>query len=827
MKQGLDAETAKYLLQKYGYNEIPTLRRRHIGHIAKQVVSEPMFKLLLACGGLYALLGEYRESLSLLSWVFIIIIISFFQHRKTERALEAIKSLSAPRALVLRNGEELRISGREVVPGDIMIVQEGDRVAADAYVLESVNLMADESLLTGESVPVRKKISDGQIEKEETSVYSGTLITQGRGVVKATHTGTQTRFGKIGVSIGQIESTDTPLQQETKKLVRTLFVSGLCISAIVVVAFWISRDSLMDAILSGLSVAMALLPEEIPVVLTLFMALGAWRLAHQKVLTRKSSAIEALGAATVLCSDKTGTITENKMKVASVYFRQQYYYSDNINKHKNELISLITSAFMATPEHSADPMEKAIVDLYNSYDYTKNEYRLIKEFTWSPTLFAVTRWVENIKDQRCTAYCKGSPEAVLDMCHISAEEKTKTEKEQHRLASEGFRVLAIAMRQMENQKIPEKQEEISFEFLGLLAFEDPIRAEVPDAITLCREAGVRVIMMTGDYPETARTIAKQTGLLRTGEVIGGSELQKMDEATIQQQIQSVSVFARIMPQQKLQIIRALQHNGEVVAMTGDGVNDAPALKAADIGIAMGMKGTDVAREASSLVLLDDNFASIVNGIRLGRRIYDNIQKAMSYILAIHLPIIGLVLIPAFLSDVPVLLFPLHIVFMELIIDPVCSIAFESEKEELDIMHRPPRLKGTKLFNLSKQLGSFWEGLMLLAMLYAVYFFLAQKNMQEAEIRGVVFVALILGNIFLFLSKLTPLSVFRIRDLTFNKTALLFAAMAVIILVLILVIPGLQNLFSITAPRLNFLLMGIGGPLLFLLWMETKKFFIKK
>jgi Ca2+-transporting ATPase len=823
MHQGLDSATAKSLLQKNGYNEIPSSRRKHIGHIAKEVVSEPMFILLLTCGGLYALLGEYRESTSLLGWVIIIILISFFQHRKTERAIEAIKNLSAPRALVMRSGEQLRISGREVVPGDIMIVQEGDRVAADAELLESVNLMADESLLTGESIPVIKNKVEGEI----TELYSGTLITQGRGIVKVIRTGIHTRFGKIGLSIGEIETTDTALQLETKKLVRILFVSGLCISALVIIAFWVSRGNLMDAILSGLSVAMALLPEEIPVVLTLFMALGAWRLAHQKVLTRRASAIEALGAATVLCSDKTGTITENKMKVASVYNGQHHYHRDKVALHKQELNPLITAAYMATPEHSADPMEKAIFDLYNSNDYTKPEYKLIKEYTWSPTLFAVTRRVKYQNNQVQSAYCKGSPEAVLGMCKMSAEQKLKIEKEQHGLASEGYRVLAIAVSESENQTIPQKQEEILFTFLGLLAFEDPIRAEVPAAITTCGEAGVRVLMITGDYPETARTIAKQTGLLRTGEVIGGAELEKMDEETIQQKINTVSVFARIVPHQKLQIIRALQKNGEVVAMTGDGVNDAPALKAADIGIAMGMKGTDVAREASSLVLLDDNFASIVNGIRLGRRIYDNIQKAMSYILAIHIPIIGLVLMPAIFSNMPVLLFPLHIVFMELIIDPVCSIAFESEKEEHHIMRRPPRPKAAKLFNLRKQLGSFLDGFLMLIMLYALYFFIENKISESQELRGVVFTALILGNVFLFLSKLTPQSIFSISIHTFNKTALLFAAGAVFILMMILVLPVLQSLFSITTPRLSFLLMGVAGPLTFFLWMEIKKLLVKK
>ncbi len=818
--KGLDSKNIPDLLKRYGYNELATSSRKHLGHIAYEVVKEPMFLLLLSCGGLYFLLGDYRESLSLLGWVFLVIFITFFQHRKTERALEAIRSLSAPRALVIRDGQTIRIAGRELLPGDIMILQEGDRVAADATLLESKNLTIDESLLTGESLPVVKVID----EPQKNIVYSGTLVSGGRGIAIVNKTGPHTQFGKIGKTLEDIKTTDTGLQKEVSELVRKLFVAGIAISLLVVIAFWITRGGLLQSILSGISLAMALLPEEFPVVLTVFLTLGAWRLTKKKVLTRKASAIEALGSATVLCSDKTGTLTQNKMEVSAIYYEGKNYESKLFFKHKEQLGKIIHAAKGATTDHTDDPMEIAIKQFFEAYATDiKPKKTIIKEYPLSSDFFAMTQIVGDYGEEECTAYCKGAPEAVLTLCkQTPQEEKIKTEKEIHHLAKHGYRVLAIATSSLKQQALPKEQKNLSLEFCGLIAFEDPIRPEVPKAISECYEAGIRVIMMTGDFPETARTIAQKIGLRHSGEIITGKSLNEMSQDDLKIQIKNVSVFARIIPHQKLRIIEALKLNGEVVAMTGDGVNDAPALKAAEIGIAMGKKGTDVAREASSLVLLDDHFASIVQAVRLGRRIYDNLQKAISYVITIHIPIVGLVLVPSLYPSIPILLFPIHIVFMELIIDPVCSIAFESEAEDEGIMKRAPRKKTEKLIGWRKELSSMAEGFLLFVILIVVYFFAKAQTTHEAFIRGAVFSTLILSNVFLFLSKMGGRRTFYEAPIQKNKTAIWLAAVTILILILILLIPSFQKTFLFETTNLSQILISIFGAGIYWFLLEIKK-----
>ena len=816
MHSGITENKASELLKRYGFNELPSAKSKSVGRIAFEVIKEPMFILLISCGSVYLLLGDYLEGISLLCSVSVIIFISFYQHRKTENSLAALRQLSSPRALVIRDGAEIRIAGREVVPEDVIVLHEGDRVPADAILLECNHLSIDESLLTGESVPVIKS------EESENKIYSGTLVIQGKGIAKVTSTGTNTQFGIIGTSLQSIEQDSTRLQREMKTLIRNLFIGGAVISIGVIAAFYFTRGNFLNSLLTGLSAAMAILPEEFPVVLTVFLALGAWRLSKNKVLTRKPSAIETLGSATVLCSDKTGTITQNKMEMAALYCNGKTYSKQDFKSYEKNISYLIKLLFNASSNKSIDPMEKAIVSEHEKLQIPMEKFQLLKEYPLSKELFAMTRVLKSEKDKTIHIYCKGAPEVVFKLCRLSATDTDIYTKAVQEMAGKAYSVLAAAQSDWQNQELPEKQSDIHFRFAGLVAFEDPIRPEVPKAIKECNEAGIKVIMITGDYPATARCIAKQIGLQNDDNVLTGDELKSMSADDLQKKIKHTHVFARIVPEQKLQLIQALKANGEIVAMTGDGVNDAPALKAADIGVAMGMKGTDVAREASSLVLLDDNFASIVHAIHSGRRIFDNLQKAMSYILAIHIPIIGLVLLPAMFSWLPILLTPLHIVFMELIIDPVCSIAFESEQEEESIMNRPPRKPDELFFGWRKILFSFLKGLMLLVMVLTIYFLSIKEGHSENEVRAIAFSSLIIGNVFLILTSLSDTRNFFSVILEKNIAVLLISVIAFAILLLTISIPLLQDIFSFDFPGYKHFISSFIGSLILLLSLESIK-----
>lgn len=802
------------------YNELPTAKSKNIGQIALEVFKEPMFILLLVCSSIYLLLGDYTEGIMLSASILIIIFITFYQYQKTERAIESLRQLSSPKAMVIRNGEMVKIPGREIVIGDIVLINEGDRIPADGILIHGTNLSVDESMLTGESIPVTK---DTLAYEGSSQVFSGTLVVQGSGKLEVTAIGIHTEFGKIGKSLQQIVQDPTRLQKEMKILIRNLFIIGGFLSVLVVFAFYLTRGDFIASLLSGLASAMAILPEEFPVVLTIFLAIGAWRLSQQNVLTRKPSAIETLGSATVLCSDKTGTITQNNM-VLSTLIKEHFIIEKNEFEENIENIEeLIFTAILASPPESIDPMERAIYAVNKNLPSNQSpSFTLLKQYPLNKDLFAMTRVLEDENGQLYIG-TKGAPEAVLELCHISDEEKIHLLSKVKMLAKRGQRILGVAKGKVENREFPASQKDFSFEFMGFLGFEDPIRPEVPEAIKQCYSAGIKVIMITGDYPETAKNIGKQAGLNEQDEILTGHDLKNLSESELKEKIKHVNIFARIIPEQKLQIIKALKANGEVVAMTGDGVNDAPALKAADIGISMGGKGTDVARESSSLVLLDDNFSSIVMAIKSGRRIFDNLQKAMGYIIAIHIPIIGLALLPAFFPALPILLMPLHIVFMELIIDPVCSIAFESEKEEIGVMNRPPRDPNMAFFGLKQIFKSSLVGLILLAMVLTVYFFSMQEGHTEGEIRAIAFTSLIIGNIFLILTTLSKTR--NAIDVLFedNISLKIILFIASTMMFLLVSVPYLRELFSFEYPGYKHFYLAISGGFSLLFLMEMYKY----
>lgn len=822
MHKGLTSSEAQVKLVEHGYNELASSKPKNILLIALEVVKEPMFLLLLSCSVLYILLGDYHEGLILLSTILIIIFITFYQYQKTEKALDALKKLSSPRVLVIRDGVEKRIPGREVVPGDLMILNEGDRVGADGIVIKSQNLTVDESLLTGESLPVQKS-SYAEQSDQSGQVYSGTLVTQGKGISVVKETGMNTQFGKIGASLQRIEPDQTRLQKEMKVLIRILFLIGLGLSIIVVLAFYFEKGNFIQSLLNGLAAAMAILPEEFPVVLTVFLALGAWRLSKINVLTRKPSAIESLGSATVLCSDKTGTITQNKMRVTQVYNLEANIPVTDFDVNRANVYSLLRAAALACNQDSIDPMDKAILECFDSLEPGQGLlHLLVKEYPLSKDLLAMTMVRQN--GDSIFASSKGAPEAIFALCKMSFEQRQKYISIVNEMADKGYRILGVASAQVPSGNMPQNQMDFDFHFEGLLALEDPIRAEVPEAVRFCKSAGIKVIMITGDFPTTARSIGSQIGLSHGGEILTGEKIKEMTDEQLSTIISSVNIFARVIPEQKLRIVKALQRNGEVVAMTGDGVNDAPALKAADIGISMGKKGTDVAREASSMVLLDDNFASIVSSIRSGRKIFDNLQKAMSYIMAIHVPIVGLTLLPAFFSNIPLILMPLHIVFMEMLIDPSCSIAFEYEQEEKNVMSRKPRNPNEKFFGADKILWSIGKGVMLLAMVLIVYFLTLGEGHTEGETRAITFSALIIGNLALILSSLSKTRSFLSVFAELNYAVIIILIVALVFLFSVISIPALQQIFAFQFPGYSHFITSISGAFVILLILEAVKYF---
>jgi len=830
--QGLTEEAVKEKIRKEGYNELPSSKPKNFLALAWGVVKEPMFLLLVVCGVLYLILGDVQEGLMLLGFVFVIMGIEFYQEKKTEKALDALKDLASPRALVIRNGVEKRIAGRDVVTDDLIVLQEGDRVPADATVLYSVNLMADESLLTGESVSVRKSKWNGADKNTHPGgddlpfVYSGSMIVQGNGIVKVTAIGSNTEIGKIGKALDSVVEEPTKLKTEMATLVKRLAIIGILLCVLVIVVYTFTRGDLLKGFLAGITLAMAMLPEEFPVVLTVFMALGAWRMSKKNVLTRNPSAVETLGSATVLCTDKTGTLTQNKMTVTRLYNGENFHTVSKLNGFPDEFHEIIEYGILSSQTNPFDPMERAITNMGEAYlqntEHIHTDWQMVKEYPLSKDLLAMSRVFTNPEKHRQTIATKGAPEAIFDLCHLQEKEIKKYAEAVAEMASAGLRVLGVAKALIGTEHLPEIQHDFDFEFIGLIALSDPIRENVPAAVNECYQAGIRVIMITGDYPVTAMNIAREIGLKNHAVSISGPELQEMTEEELAERIKEVNVFARVVPEQKLKIVNALKRNGEIVAMTGDGVNDAPALKAANIGIAMGEKGTDVAREASSLVLMDDNFASIVGAIKMGRRIFDNLQKALGYIFAIHVPIAGLSLIPVFVADWPLLLWPVHIVFLELIIDPACSIIFEAEKEEKNVMNRPPKAIDEPFFGAKKIWLSCSQGIGILAIVFAVYFIGLKMGYSEQEDRALAFTTLIAANIAVILSNRSwTRNIFQILS-TSNKTVKWVVGGAAFFLILILNVPFLLELFQFEKISLTEALICVAAGFSSIIWFELYK-----
>ena len=750
---GLSAREAAQRLRAEGPNALPELERRTALRIVMEVVREPMFALLLGAGVLYLLIGSRGEALVLFAFACFSVAIAIIQEGRSERVLEALRDLTSPRALVIRDGEQIRIPGREVVRGDLLVLAEGDRVPADALLISGDETQADESLLTGESVPVRKRASlqpppaaAAPGGDDLPFVFSGTLIVTGGGLAVVTATGLRSEIGKIGHAVTRITPEPPRLQVQTRGFVTGFAIVGLSLSAIAVLLYGALRGAWLQGLLAGIALGMSMLPEEFPLVLTVFMVMGAWRLSRSQVLTRRPAAIETLGAATVLCTDKTGTLTRNLMSVEWLERDAQcaaaVARSAGAGQLHPALRELLATAVLASRPEAVDPMDRALVRLADDGGSPGAAAELVRGYPWLADLPALVQ-VWRRPDGTRVAAAKGAPEAIATFCRLDAAATQAVRARVRELAQRGMRVLAVASAQLTSAALPERALDLPLELVGLIGFVDPLREGIPAAVRECRSAGIRVVMITGDHPETARAIASQAGMDHESVMTGG-ELAQLDDASLRERAPQVSVFARITPQQKLRIVAALKARGEVVAMTGDGVNDAPALRAAHIGIAMGQRGTDVAREASSLVLLDDDFNSIVRAVRLGRRIYDNLVKAVSYILAIHLPIAGLALVPIAMGR-PLVLTPMLIAILELIIDPLCSVVLEAERDERDVMTRPPRDPDSALLSRPVLVTGFAQGALAILAVCGIFLYATVHALPAAQVRSMGFVTLVCCN----------------------------------------------------------------------------------
>ncbi|HMM77033.1 MAG TPA: cation-translocating P-type ATPase [Gammaproteobacteria bacterium] len=823
-RSGLSSDEAARRLAAEGYNELPQDAPQGLWSMVWHTLTEPMFILLVAAGALYVVLGDLREAALLLFAVAVVLTITVVQERRTERVLGALRDMTSPRALVLRDGAQMRIPGREVVRGDVVLLAEGDRVPADAVMLAGGAVECDESLLTGEAVPVRKRALAADDAAEFASpggddrpyLYSGSVLVRGQAVIEVRRAGRDTELGRIGTALRAVKMERTPLQREIAALVRVVASLGLLVCAIIVILLGTLREDWLGGLLAGITAAMSLIPEEFPVVLTVFLALGAWRLSRHRVLTRRVAVIETLGAATVLCVDKTGTLTENRMRVARLVTASGEACEIGAATDLPEAFhALLEFGILASAVNPFDPMEQAFKvlgeRLLAGTEHLHASWTLVQEYAIAPAMLAMTHVWQATDRADYVVAAKGAPEAILDLCHADAATLAATRARVNALAADGLRVIAVARGRHAGPHWPSEQHDFTYSFLGLVGLEDPLRAEVPAAVRECRAAGIRVAMITGDYPGTARAVARAAGLAVDGALLSGDEIAALDDAALAARIARTQVFARAMPAQKLRLVQAWIADGEVVAMTGDGVNDAPALRAAHIGIAMGARGTDVAREAASLVLANDDFASIVRAVRMGRRIFDNLRKATGYILAVHMPVAAVSLAPLF-GGWPLLLFPVHVVFLELVIDPACSLVFEGEEEEADLMQRPPRARGERLVDRATLVRSLLQGSAASLAVIAVY--ATALRHEEIEVaRTLGFTTLLVANLALIVLNRSRRRSWLGNLLAPNRALRAVLAGAVLLYAATLGLPWLRDLFLFGAPALGALLGAIAVGLL--------------
>ena len=805
---GLSSDEALALAARHGPNAIDDREQQGLAATLRGIATEPMFLLLLAAA-LYLLLGDLGEGLLLGAFALLTVGLVVVQERRSAHALDALRALAAPHARVVRDGRVQRIAARELVPGDLVMLSEGERVPADALLREATALALDESLLSGESAAVRKRAEPragaggpshpGGDDRPE--VYAGTLVVSGHGMAEVVAIGRHTQAGRIGASLAAMDTTPTPLQLQLRRLVKSFGLAALLACSLLALWHGLVSGAWMQGLLAAIALGMAMLPEEFPMALAVFLAIGAWRLARIKVLARRPAAIEALGAVSVLCVDKTGTLTENRMRLRRLVTDDADVAVASGQPLPEAVHRLLEYALLASRRSAVDPMERALFEHGDASlaasEHLHPRWQLGHEYPLTPALLAMSQlWHGD--DGRPHLAAKGAPEAVFELCHLPPARIDALLARVQGLAADGLRVLAVAEGVATAGGSARDQHDHEFRLLGLLGFEDPLRASVPAAVAQAHRAGIAVAMITGDHAATALAIARQAGIDVAAGALTGAELARLDDTALAQAVRTVRVYARVAPEQKLRLVRALQRNGETVAMSGDGVNDAPALKAAHIGIAMGVRGTDVAREAAGLVLLDEDFGRIVGGVRMGRRIFDNLRKVMTYITAIHVPIAGLALLPV-LAGLPPLLLPAHVVLTEMVIDPVCSLAFEGAPEDPRVMQRPPRRSADALVGWPMLWQGFVQGGLLLAATLAIYVVALRGGRGEDAARTLAVVALTAGNLLLVAFNVTAGLGWALLRTRAARAFWAVAGLAAGFVAMALAIPSLRALLHFAAP----------------------------
>jgi Ca2+-transporting ATPase len=814
---GLSSQEVRLLQQEHGKNELVPEKKNTFLKKVLEIIREPMFLLLFGTAMLYFILGEPKDGLIMIGFVVFMVSINVFQEWRTDRTLQALKDLSSPKVMVIRNGVIENIDSKELTVGDLMILEEGEKISADGRIIEMFDLGVDESTLTGESDVVWKKVNlsteDEDAHWQRNHCYAGTAVTQGAAIIKVNATGLKTEYGKIGQAILSAPQQSTPLEKQTRYLIKVCSLIGLMMFIMVAIATYTHSNSMIGSILAGVTLAMAMIPEEFPVILTVFLAMGAWRLAQKKSLIRRMPSVETLGSVSVLCVDKTGTLTQNKMTL-----QELCTFKDA------PLDELLYWAALGCETEPYDPMEQAILARAMSDGINKHELfckKLLFEYSFNST----TKMMGHVWeiDGVPALAAKGSPESILPLCRLTPADRAKIESAQTTLASKGYRVIAVAKR-TNMPSIPEELRGNELELLGLLGLEDPPREAVPGAIKICTKAGVRIVMITGDNGITAKSIAGKIGIPHSNEVITGKELEDMSDDELRKRIKTVNIFARVIPKHKMRIVKAFKEIGEIVAMTGDGVNDAPALKYADIGIAMGKRGTGVAREAADMILLDDNFTTIVETVKDGRRIYDNIKKAVCYVFVIHIPIAMIALMTP-VMHLPLLLLPIHVVLLELIIDPTCSIIFERQPAEKDIMNRLPRSSKESLINMGMMVKALLQGMSIFVVAFGAYIYLYKNGASVELARTFALVVLGVSNLFLVYvnqsnKQFAAAMLLKWRD----KVIILVNAAILSALALIVYLPAGNDIAKTMPLSFNEIAAAVGLAALATLWWELVKVF---
>lgn len=813
--KGLNNTEVEKSRTKHGDNSIESHKKSSGLALLLNILKEPMLLLLFAISAIYLLIGEYGEALFMLAAIVAVSAISFYQDSRSKKALEALEKLNEPLSSVIRNGKVVQIPTNEIVIGDLCLTEEGKYLNADGRIVYSTDFSVNESSVTGESLSVYKGIGD--------KVYGGTITVSGIAVFEVEEIGIGTKIGKIGSSLLAIEKEDSPLQQQIRKFVKTMAVVGLVIFLLVCAVHYYNNRNLLESLLNGLTLAMSILPEEIPVAFTTFMALGSWKLMKEGIIVKQSSVVETLGSTTVICTDKTGTITENIMQLKYLY----EYASDKTYETFGDTVTseLISYAMWSSEPVPFDPMEKTLHEVYSSMSKKdlRGKFSLIYEYPLEGKPPMMTHIYKNVEDSRRIIAAKGAPEAILRVSTLSEEEKEKVRKWIRDFGSEGYRVLGVAKSHFEGEEFPEKQQSLPFVFLGLVVFYDPPKKGIQDVFKQIYDAGIKVKVITGDNADTAKSISMQAGILDADRAIDGKDLMTYSGSELLGKVKENVLFSRMYPEAKLKIVKALKEEGEVVAMVGDGVNDAPALKASDIGVAMGNKGTEIAKSAASIVLTNDDLNKLIIGIASGRRIYSNIKKAVQYIISIHIPIILTVSIPLFLGWIfPQIFTPVHVIFLELVMGPTCSIVYENEPIEKNAMLQGPR-KMTDTFLNGRELSiSIIQGLVITCGLLFMYQYTVQNGGSEEKTRAMVFSTLIFSNVLLSLTNRS--FYYSVIESFRNKNMLLLAvnSLTLIILFMILFIPAMSNFFKVDSLAINEIGFSVITASLSVLWFEGYK-----